>query len=223
MLSRRTRWFLFVFFLSFCCLLSGCGAGGGGSRPVGFAEQSPEDAVRAMVADWMRSGGPAVVMPQTTETSGATSSASLGTIRYRDFFTGEEWVFSVDRVSYLSADEADIYASYIYRDLSVGEALIIFRMARTEGVWGLQDITVESLPTALVTAVGIQGFVLDKVTRQPVSGAQVILYLAGDQISSSTTDLQGFYRFTGLASGTYDLVINRRGYRPETIAGIVVQ
>lgn len=227
----RSRWFLLLLVALVSGALAGCGGGGGGgSSATGVAPvaQTPEDAVRALVADWQQTGGPALILAQTettatTTTSTATSSTSLGQIRFRDFFSDEIWDLSVDRVEYLSAEEAYIYTSYLYRDLAVGQSIIRFHMIRDNSLWELQDISVESLPAAVVSATGIQGFVIDKVTRQAVSGAEVHLWQAAAEVASTVTDLQGYYRFTGLTAGTYEIVIVRLGYRPETISGITVQ
>lgn len=227
----RSRWFLLLLVALVSGVLSGCGGGGGGGSPatgVGAIAQTPEEAVRALVADWQQTGGPALILAQTettatTTTSTATSATSLGQIRFHDFFSDEIWDLSVDRVEYLTTEEAYIYTSYLYRDLAVGESIIRFHMIRDNGIWELQDISVESLPAAVVSATGIQGFVIDKVTRQAVSGAEVHLWHAAAEVASTVTDLQGYYRFTGLTAGTYEIVIVRLGYQPETISGITVQ
>lgn len=228
----RSHWFLLVLVALVSGLLAGCGGGaGGGVSPatgVGPVDQTPEAVVRALVADWQRTGGPALILAQTettatTTTSTASATASPRQIRFRDFFSDEVWELSVDRVEYLSPEEAFIYTSYLYRDLAVGQSIIRFRLARNNSLWELQDIAVESLPAAVVSATGIQGFVIDKVTRQAVSGAEVHLWRAAAEVASTVTDLQGFYRFTGLTAGTYEIVIVRLGYRPETISGITVQ
>ncbi|NLI74975.1 MAG: carboxypeptidase regulatory-like domain-containing protein [Candidatus Riflebacteria bacterium] len=225
----RSCWFLLLLVGLVSGLLAGCGGGGGNSGTgVGPVAQTPEDAVRALVADWQQTGGPTLILAQTgttatTTTSTATATTSLGQVRFRDFFSDETWELSVDRVEYLSAEEAYIYTSYLYRDLAVGQSIIRFRLVRNNGLWELQDISVESLPAAVVSATGIQGFVIDKVTRQAVSGAEVHLWRAAAEVASTVTDLQGYYRFTGLTAGTYEIVIVRLGYRPETISGITVQ
>ncbi|RCK80704.1 MAG: hypothetical protein OZSIB_3017 [Candidatus Ozemobacter sibiricus] len=215
------RWILgCIGLMAMSILLAGCqGRQEAGPRPL--LAPPPDVALRSHMATWQESGGPLLLMAQTTTTS--PSSTSMGTIRFRDFFSEDLWELRVDRVEYLSANEAIIHTSYLYRDLAVGQSLIRFRMLFEEGAWRLNDIEVESLPAAVVTATGIQGFVLDKNTGTPVEGALVTLFRAGTQVASTTSDAQGFYRFVDLPPGTYDLVIQRKDYQSETISGIIVE
>ena len=217
----RSPLFLIICFFVLVVSLHGCG--GGGSAGSGSLAPSPEDAVRSLVADWPKTGGPVLTISPATASGTASTSQPVGFLRYKDFFSQEEWLFQIDRVEYPVVDKADVHASYYYKDVSVGELVIIFHMIRVPGGWSLDGADITSLPAAVVTATGIQGFIIDKVTRQAVSGALVSLWSDQTQVSSTTSGLDGFYRFLGIAPGTYTIVISRKGFTDQTISNIPVK
>ena len=227
----RSQFFLVVCFFVMVAGLQGCGGGGGGEsagNPAlgGSLAQSPEDAVQNLVAEWQKTGGPLLTVSGAATASATPSSGKpLGFLRFKDFFSGEEWLLQIDRVEYTTgkADQADVHASYYYQNLSVGESVIIFHMIRDQDSWSLLDMEVKSLPAAVVTATGIQGYVIDKASGQAVSGALVSLWSDQTQVSSTTSALDGFYRFLNIAPGKYTIVIARKGYTIKTIGDILVK
>jgi len=79
-------------------------------------------------------------------------------------------------------------------------------------------------PGIPITATGstggiINGTLKDDLTGRPIAGAMVAL--AGTPIYT-VTNADGWFEITGLAPGTYDLVVRRDGFLVKTIPGIVI-
>jgi hypothetical protein len=64
----------------------------------------------------------------------------------------------------------------------------------------------------------LQGTVRDASTTNPISGATVTIAGGG----STTTDGSGFYQFTNVAQGTYDVTASAAGYNSSTSNGVTV-
>jgi hypothetical protein len=64
----------------------------------------------------------------------------------------------------------------------------------------------------------LEGTVTDASTTNPISGATVTI-VGG---ASTTTDGSGFYQFTNVAQGTYDVTASATGYDPSTANGVTV-
>ncbi|MBI3037878.1 carboxypeptidase regulatory-like domain-containing protein [bacterium] len=79
---------------------------------------------------------------------------------------------------------------------------------------------VSAASTAISIDAGkIAGYVIDNFTDKPVEGALVSI-LGADIFTATNSD--GYFEFTGLKSGEYDLEIQRDGYAPQYLYGIVV-
>ena len=77
------------------------------------------------------------------------------------------------------------------------------------------------LPALANTTGTLTGRLLDQ-TGRPVAGASVTA-LSESQRALATTDLSGFFVFVSLQPGTYALTIQKSGYRPVAISGVLVQ
>jgi len=213
-------WVIFMFFA--LATLVGC-SGGGSSSGVGVSTSTPESAVYEIVAAWQKS--------QTGLVSSKTGEALLKqettsedkTIYFRDM-SGEEWPLKIEEVEYLSDSNARVYTSYLSTNPARGSLKLIFTMFKDVTTWYLDDIEITELPIVVVTETGVKGVVSDETSGLPVSGALVELYnqSTGTIAGSATTDETGFYSFTDIAPGTYYMVIERDGYDPKTISGIII-
>ena len=68
--------------------------------------------------------------------------------------------------------------------------------------------------TAQAQTVTLQGFISDGSTGQTLAGANVILYVEGEEdvYRGTATDSNGFYNITGIPAGRYDIRISYLGY-----------
>lgn len=64
----------------------------------------------------------------------------------------------------------------------------------------------------------LQGTVTDAATGTPLSGA-LVTATGGYSMSTNSS---GFYQFTGVTPGSYDISVIRAGYQPQTFTGIPV-
>ncbi|HOY67054.1 MAG TPA: carboxypeptidase regulatory-like domain-containing protein [Candidatus Ozemobacteraceae bacterium] len=64
----------------------------------------------------------------------------------------------------------------------------------------------------IVTATGIQGYIRDTATNQPVPNAAVALYQGTTRVNETLTDSTGYYFMTTPVSGTYTIVATKDGY-----------
>ncbi len=78
-------------------------------------------------------------------------------------------------------------------------------------------LTVEILFAQLTTAV--YGEVIDDI-GEPLFGASV--FLEGTQLGAQT-DFDGNYKISGVAPGSYNLIVNYLGYEPQTKYNIIVR
>lgn len=209
--------------------ISGCGGGGGGTdggmssglRP------APEDAVRALVADWAtQTSVPAFSMAadgslQTTY----VSTSSLGQITITDL-SNNQWQLQVNEITYLTPQLARVSTTYHFATLELGKMLIDFVMQYDDRdrKWLLEDITANTLPGVVQIETGIQGFITDHNDGSSVASAAVVLYDETGQtvVQSTVTDAQGFYRIIDLPPGKYVLVIAKDDYKLYTQPGIIV-
>ena len=58
----------------------------------------------------------------------------------------------------------------------------------------------------------IKGNILDFFTGNGINNANVTLRLFGEDISSTLTNVNGYYEFTNLAPGYYDITVNAAGF-----------
>lgn len=77
---------------------------------------------------------------------------------------------------------------------------------------------------ATVTVTGTQGYIIKGHVRDqsgaPVKGARVDASANSKAVATATTDLAGAYTLSGLAAGTYDLLITATGRPTQVISGI---
>lgn len=92
--------------------------------------------------------------------------------------------------------------------------------AQEKGLSVIASKTVRVVADPIEVSKGrIAGHVLDENTDVPIAGA--LVGIAGTS-HSAITDSTGFFEFSGLPPGTYDLVASRDGYKGRTFRGIVV-
>src|SRR5699024_2775245 len=66
----------------------------------------------------------------------------------------------------------------------------------------------------------LTGFIQDKQTGQPLTGASVLL--KGTTLGDAT-DAKGYYRVTDIPTGTYTVMVRFVGYKPSTKYNVVVR
>src|SRR5678815_582555 len=65
------------------------------------------------------------------------------------------------------------------------------------------------------TTGSVEGVVVDRVTRAPISGASVFVYLRSQGlVYEATTDASGDFRIFGMKPGDYELRFEMQGYDP---------
>ncbi len=79
-----------------------------------------------------------------------------------------------------------------------------------------QDVVLGELPLG-----GVQGFVTDVVTQEPIAGAEITLSQGMTTTYSTQTDASGYYTLT-LPAGGYDLTATAVGYYPTTLANVQI-
>jgi len=215
--------------LLFCMtfFISGCGGGGGSASPVATMtdSSSPEAAVERIFASWRADSGPVFNIAADGRVVAQTTTSETRYIRMRDL-SGNTWNLTFTGVEYISSILARVNTRYFYgENAAFGGMTISFLMGKDAGVWFLEGIQVTELPAVVVEQFGIKGILRDKITGAPVSGARVEAYnqATGVIAGYSVTDVTGFYGILDLPPATYYLVINRTGYEPYTISGIIVK
>ena len=78
-------------------------------------------------------------------------------------------------------------------------------------------LTVDSLIAQVTTE--IYGEVIDELGK-PLIGASI--FLEGTQ-QGAQTDFDGNYKISGVAPGSYNLIVNYLGYKPQTKYNIIVR
>ncbi|MGB3079428.1 MAG: TonB-dependent receptor, partial [Saprospiraceae bacterium] len=68
----------------------------------------------------------------------------------------------------------------------------------------------------------LEGKVTDAADGQTVIYANVIIFKNGNQITGTTTDLDGNYVFSSIDPGTYDVLVSYTGYPDQRKTGVVV-
>ena len=71
--------------------------------------------------------------------------------------------------------------------------------------------------SAQVPTGGVKGTIINRASRTPVEGANLILKSGAAEIGTIKTDAQGNFIMEALADGMYDLVIEAPGYLPTTV------
>jgi len=74
--------------------------------------------------------------------------------------------------------------------------------------------------TAIAQQTGIKGVVSDKVTKETLVGATILIQ---GTTTGSTTDLDGNYAITSLAPGAYNLVISYISYKTQIIEKVKIE
>ncbi|MEP6793068.1 MAG: TonB-dependent receptor [Saprospiraceae bacterium] len=68
----------------------------------------------------------------------------------------------------------------------------------------------------------LEGKVTDATSGETVIYANVIIFKNGNQITGTTTDLDGNYVFSSIDPGTYDVLVSYTGYPDQRKTGVVV-
>ena len=68
----------------------------------------------------------------------------------------------------------------------------------------------------------LEGKITDATTGETVIFANVIIFKNGNQITGTTTDLDGNYVFSSIDPGTYDVQVSYTGYPDQRQTGVVV-
>ncbi|PKL46892.1 MAG: hypothetical protein CVV42_15035 [Candidatus Riflebacteria bacterium HGW-Riflebacteria-2] len=213
-------WVIFMFFA--LATLVGC-SGGGSSSGAGVSTSTPESAVYELLAAWQNSET-SLVSSETGETLVKQETSGEGNYIYFRDMSGEEWPLQIDEVEYLSDSNARVHTSYLSTNATRGSLKLIFTMFKDATAWYLDDIEITELPIVVVSETGVSGVISDETNALPVSGALIEIYdqATGTFAGSTTTSESGFYSFTDLIPGTYYMVIERDGYDPKTISGIII-
>ena len=69
----------------------------------------------------------------------------------------------------------------------------------------------------------ISGTITEKVTKDGIPSAAVLLFQNSKQIGGTTSDFDGNFCFTGIADGSYDITVNYVGYNTAKAKGIMVK
>jgi len=213
-------WVIFMFFA--LATLVGC-SGGGSSSGSSVSTSTPESAVYELLAAWQNSET-GLVSSETGDTLVEQETTGGSNYIYFRDMSGEKWLLQIDEIEYLSDTNARVYTSYLSTNPTRGSLKLIFTMFKDVTAWYLDDIEITELPIVVVTETGVSGVISDETTALPVSGALIEIYdqATGTFAGSTTTSESGFYSFTGLIPGTYYMVIERDGYDPKTISGIII-
>ncbi|KAF1082081.1 MAG: hypothetical protein GQF41_1721 [Candidatus Rifleibacterium amylolyticum] len=213
-------WAILMFFA--LTAMVGC-SGGGSSSGAGVNTSTPESAVYELLAAWQSSQA-GLVSSETGEALVEQETTGEGNYIYFKDMSGEEWPLQIDEIQYLSSSNARVYTSYLSTNPTRGSLKLIFTMFKDVTAWYLDDIEITELPIVVVTETGVKGVISDETSGLPVSGALIEIYdqATGTFAGSTTTDETGFYSFTNMIPGTYYMVIERDGYDPKTISGIII-
>lgn len=68
----------------------------------------------------------------------------------------------------------------------------------------------------------LEGVVVDAETGEAIPFVNVALFLDGVLIVGTDTDFEGYYSFTGLAEGVYDIELTSTGYFPTKVNGMEI-
>lgn len=215
--------FIMLMLIGVAFYLVGC-SGGGSSPGSAVQAETPEVAVSRIFDNWRAGSAPVFAIGGDGSITAQTSTSTDRYILFRDL-SGKEWQLKFLDVVYTSDSAATVNTQYT-SDLNstIGGLKIGFNMIKDSGLWSLAGLTITELPVVVVEQHGIKGIISDKVTGLPVSGARVEAYNATTGVIAgyTVTDSTGFYQILELPAATYYLVINRSGYEPYTITGIVV-
>jgi len=199
---HRFRAFLFFFFMLGLASMTGCLNNGG--SPSSVIDDSPELAVRSLLSEWESQDRPLVA-----QTSGETASQ---TITFRDILGKNSWTFTVVKVEYPVIGLANVYTTHQFQDSTATIVNVKFQMVKFENRWVFDNFTIETLPTVVVTGTGVQGYIRDAVTNQPVQNAAAGLYQGDIRIAETLTDANGYYFLQAPAPGIYTVVVAKDGY-----------
>lgn len=208
-----------------CLAVSLVGCLGSGSQTASLTEpETPESAVSEIFASWRANSSQLFAIGADGRVTAQTTASETRYIRFRDF-SGTDWQLIFTDVTYVTSELARVNTLYYYNDNpAYGGLRVVFLMAKDDGNWFLEGLEIVALPAVVVDAYGVKGVITDKISGLPVSEVRVEAYnQATNAISGyAVTDTAGFYQITEMTPGTYYLVINRDGYEPYTISGVVV-
>ena len=68
----------------------------------------------------------------------------------------------------------------------------------------------------------LQGKVIDKVTKEPIPFANIILENKGSQVGGTMSDFDGNYQIKPIPPGNFDLKATFVGYRSVTVQGVII-
>lgn len=205
---RKVLFFLLPVFLLSLFTLTGCL--GKGASSTAAQTNTPEETVRSLVAEW--SGAARPLVAQTTATQ---------TITFRDINQENSWVFDVVAVEYPVAGLAYVYTTYKFKDLAATVANLRFELALYEGRWVFENFIIETLPSFVVTATGIQGYIRD-TSSNPVQNAAAALYQGDVRVAETLTDANGYYYLEAPAPGVYTLVVAKDGFEFLTVPNVTL-
>ncbi|MBP7635704.1 carboxypeptidase regulatory-like domain-containing protein [Candidatus Ozemobacteraceae bacterium] len=217
--------------LLLACVFTLTGCGGGGTSGAPREQATPEAAVHELIAGW-KSGNSAPSIsinpsaPPRVVFQTETDPTATDTLSFRDL-SGNEWNFTVVSITRPSSTRAEVRTSTSVgvdsSDPAATTAYITFIMDLDEGWWYLSDMILELPAVIVVTENAIEGFVSEKGNPDiRLQGASVVLYQGQTEVARTTTDANGYYKFSNLAPGTYSLVFVGGGYETLTFTGIIV-
>ncbi|MCK4407908.1 MAG: carboxypeptidase-like regulatory domain-containing protein, partial [Bacteroidales bacterium] len=68
----------------------------------------------------------------------------------------------------------------------------------------------------------LKGKITDKLTKEPIPFANLVIEVGGTQIGGSTSDFDGNYTIKPIPPGKYDLKATFVGYKPILVKGIII-
>lgn len=189
--------------------LTGClGKGGTSTAP---NPNTPEETVRSLVAEWTGSAHPLLAQTSTTQT-----------ITFRDINQTNSWTFDVTGIEYPITGLARVYTRYRFADVAATTVNVMFELSLYEGRWVFDNFTIETLPSFVVTATGIQGYIRDSQSGLPVQNAAAVLYQGDTPVAETLTDANGYYYLEAPAAGTYTLVVAKDGFEFLTVPNVTI-
>lgn len=212
-------------FVLLCMVVSMVGCLGSGSQTASDIQpETPETAIAEIFSSWRADSGPVFAIGNNGSVKAQTTATETRYIRFRDL-SGAEWQLIFTDVVYETTESARVNTHYYYGDNpAYGGLKIAFLMVKDDGAWLLEGLEILELPTIVVEQYGVKGVITDKITGLAVEGVRVEAYNQTTNLIAgyAVTDTAGFYQIIELSPATYYLVVNRDGYEPYTISGVVV-
>ncbi len=194
------------------CMFALTGCLGKGGTSTAASTNTPEEAVRGLVAEWTGSAHPLVA--QTT---------GMQTITFRDINRTNSWTFDVTGIEYPVTGLARVYTRYQFGDVAATTVNVMFELSLYEGRWVFDNFTIETLPSFVITGMGIQGYIRDAQSDLPVQNAAAALYQGDVRVAETLTDANGYYYLEAPAAGTYTLVVAKDGFEFLTVPNVTIE